>query len=137
MEMPYTVDQFHGVFRDDNSTRWPAQWALVDQALADSAPIIVALLVYPVWSARAGQSCPETPAFGLPCPASMFTIGLLFLAVPPAPPSPLIAPLLCCLVGAQAAFRCGVWSDLGLNAASAVGIGLPLTAGQPQRTPTS
>lgn len=93
MQMPFTVEQFRGVFRGYNPASWPARWVFVAMALAA-------------------------------------------LAVPPAPPSPLTAPLLCCLVGAQAAFLFGVWSDPGLIAAGAVGIGLPLTAGQPHRTPT-
>jgi hypothetical protein len=44
-------------------------------------------------------------------------------AVPPTPRSPLFAPLLRCLVGAQAAFLLGVLPDLGLIAAAVVGMG--------------
>ena len=102
MDMQFTVDQFHGVFRDDNTTLWPAQWRLV--------VIAFALVVYPVWSAYASHPCPETPTFGLPCPTTIFTIGLLCFAVPPTPRSPLIAPRLWCLVGAQAALGFGVRS---------------------------
>ena len=62
------------------------------------------------------------PTFGLPCPTTIFTIGLLCFAVPPTPRSPLIVPLLWCLVGAQAAFLLGVQPDLGLIAAGVVGM---------------
>ena len=70
------------------------------------------------------------PTFGLPCPTTIFTIGLLCFAVQPLPRSPLIGPLLWCLVGAQAAFFLGVQPDLGLIVAGAVSVGLLATAGR-------
>jgi hypothetical protein len=61
------------------------------------------------------------PTFGLPCPTTLFTIGLLACLVPPYPRSTLVVPVLWCLVGAQAAFLLGVPQDLGLLVAAAVG----------------
>jgi len=90
-------------------------------------------VVYPVWSAYAGHPYPATPTFGLPCPTTIFTIGLLCFAVPPMPRSPLIVPLLWCLVGAQAAFLLGVQPDLGLIAAAVVGVGIFAAVGQYHR----
>jgi hypothetical protein len=172
MALPFTVEQFYGVFRDYNAAVWPAQWFLVALALvavgavlrpqpwsgavvfiwqgvvrrrlsfrwvpglnamAGVVLIAFALVVYPVWSAYAGHPYPATPTFGLPCPTTIFTIGLLCFAVPPMPRSPLIVPLLWCLVGAQAAFLLGVQPDLGLIAAAVVGVGLLATAGQRHR----
>ena len=95
--------------------------------------IVFALVVYPVWSTYAGHPYPAIPTFGLPCPTTIFTIGLLAFAVPPTPRSPLVVPLLWCVVGAQAAFFLGVRPDLGLIAAAAAGIGLLVTAGQRHR----
>lgn len=100
------------------------------RATAGVALIVFALVVYPVWSAYAGHSYPATPTFGLPCPTTIFTIGVLAFAVPPYPRSPLVAPVLWCFVGAQAAFLLGVQPDLGLVAAALVGIGLLVTARQ-------
>jgi hypothetical protein len=40
MTVPFTVDQFYGVFRGYNTAVWPAQWRLV--ALAVTAPVRVA-----------------------------------------------------------------------------------------------
>ena len=213
MTLPFTVEQFYGVFRDYNTAVWPAQWLLVSMALAAvvavlrprpwsgvavcailallwtwialayhlaffariSPPayafaalsmvaaaafvwqgmvrrrlafrwapgqkaiagavlIVFALVVYPVWSAYAGDPYPATPTFGLPCPTTIFTIGVLCFAVPPTPRSPLVVPLLWCLVGAQAAFLLGVQPDLGLIAAAVAGLGLLATAGQRHRT---
>jgi hypothetical protein len=96
--------------------------------------VVFALVVCPVWSAHAGHRCPATPTFGLPCPTTLFTIGLLDFAVPLTPRSPVFAPLLCCLVGAQAAFLFGVQPDLGLMAAAVMGLGLLATACQRRRT---
>ncbi len=213
MALPFTVDEFYGVFRDYNTAVWPAQWFLVALAIAALAAVLrprpwsgvavsavlgvlwawialaydlaffarispaaygfaalsaagavvfgwkgvirrriafrwvpstkgaagvvlvaFALVVYPVWSAYAGHPYPATPTFGLPCPTTIFTIGVLCFAVPPTPRSPLVVPLLWCLVGAQAAFLLGVLPDLGLIAAAVVGLGLLATAGQRPRT---
>lgn len=213
MALPFTVDEFYGVFRDYNTAVWPAQWFLVALAIAAlvavlwprpwsgvavsavlgvlwawiamayhldffarispaayafaalsaagaavfvwqgvvrrrltfrwaSGPkamagvtlIVFALVVYPVWSSYAGHPYPATPTFGLPCPTTIFTIGLLCFAVQPTPRSALLAPLLWCFVGAQAAFLLGVQPDLGLIAAAMVGMGLLATARQRPRT---
>ncbi len=216
MKLPFTIEQFYGVFRNYNTSMWPAQWFLVAMALAavvatlrprpwsgvavsailgvlwawialayhlaffarisppayafaalsmigaavfiwqgvirrrltfqwvtgpkaltGAALIVFALVVYPVWSAYAGHPYPSTPTFGLPCPTTIFTIGMLCFAVPPAPRSPIIVPLLWCLVGAQAAFLLGVQPDLGLLPTGLVAIVLLATAGQTQRKVTS
>jgi hypothetical protein len=109
------------------------KWASNLKSIAGTALIVFALTVYPVWSIYAGHPYPEMPTFGLPCTTTIFTIGLLCFAVQPSPRSTLVVPLLWCLVGAQAAFLFGVWSDLGLIAAAAVGIWLLLTAGRRSR----
>lgn len=85
------------------------------------ALVAFALLVYPAWSVYAGHAFPAMPTFGLPCPTTLFTIGVLAFLVPPYPRSPLVVPVLWCLVGVQAAFLLGVWQDLGLLVAAVVG----------------
>jgi hypothetical protein len=211
MAIPFTVDQFYGVFRDYNNAVWPAQLVLLLLALAvvvlvlrpqpwsgvavsavlaflwawiavayhftfftrisppayafavvslagaavfawqgvirrrltfkwvpgwrcaaGAALIGFALLVYPIWSAVAGHRYPAVASFGLPCPTTIFTIGVLAFAQRPSQRSALVVPVLWCLVGAQAAFLLSVPPDLGLIAAVAVGIGLFVTA--PQRS---
>lgn len=214
MLLPFTVEQFFGVFRAYNETVWPAPWVLgalavaalwlttrpgrwSDQAisailgvlwlwlglayhLAFFAPInplayafaavsaagglaflwfgavqrrlrfrfstrgrgrvgmllvAFALVVYPGWSMLAGHRYPEFPTFGLPCPTTLFTMGLLAFLVPPYPRAALVAPLLWCLVGAQAAFLLGVPQDLGLLAAAAFGSFLLLQASSAKQAP--
>jgi hypothetical protein len=44
------------------------------------ALLVFALLVYPIWATLAGHGYPELPTFGLPCPTTIFTIGVLALA---------------------------------------------------------
>jgi Family of unknown function (DUF6064) len=83
--------------------------------------VVFALFIYPAWSLYSGHGYPGMPTFGLPCPTTLFTMGLLTFLVPPYPRSTLVVPVLWCLVGAQAAFLLGVWQDLGLLVAAAVG----------------
>ena len=200
MKLPFTIDQFFGVFRAYNETVWPAQVLLLVLALAAlgcvafprhwSGPVVSAILallwawlglayhlaffasinplayvfaavsvagalvfvwqgvvrrrlefrlarsartaiglglvffalvVYPAWSVYAGHRYPAMPTFGLPCPTTLFTLGLLALLVAPYPRGPLMVPVLWCLVGAQAAFLLGVPQDLSLLVAAVVG----------------
>jgi hypothetical protein len=205
MKIPFTVEQFFGVFRDYNLSVWPAQVLLV--ALAVAALILViapqrwsgvtissilaflwawmalayhlaffssinplayafaalslaaaavffwqgvvrrrlafrltagartavglglvffSLVLYPLWSFYAGHHYPALPTFGLPCPTTLFTIGLLAFLVAPYPRSPFVVPVLWCFVGAQAAFLFDVPQDLGLVVAGVAGIVLLL-----------
>jgi hypothetical protein len=85
------------------------------------ALVVFALFVYPAWSIYSGHGFSAMPTFGLPCPTTLFTMGLFTFLVPPYPRSTLVVPILWCLVGAQAAFLLGVWQDLVLLLAAAVG----------------
>ncbi len=201
MELPFTVEQFFGVFREYNLAVWPVQVFLVALAVAAIVLVVVpqrwsgvgvssilaflwawialayhlalfasinplayafasvslvcaglflwqgvvrrrlefkltagaraaigfglivyALAVYPVLSIYAGHRYPGLPTFGLPCPTTIFTIGLLAFLVAPYPRSPFVIPVLWCLVGVQAAFMFDMPQDLGLAVAGAFGI---------------
>lgn len=86
--------------------------------------IVFALVVYPTWSWLSGLRYLEKPTFGLPCPTTIFTVGLLALLVRPYPRSPLVVPVLWSLVGVQAASLLGVPQDLALAVVAVVGIAL-------------
>lgn len=86
------------------------------------ALVAFALVAYPAWSVLAGHRYPEFPTFGLPCPTTIFTVGMLAFLVPPYPRAALVAPVLWCFVGSQAAFLLGVPQDLGLLVAAAAGV---------------
>lgn len=84
--------------------------------------VVFSLAVYPAWSLYVGHRYPTLPTFGLPCPTTVFTIGLLAFTVSPSPRSAVVVPVLWSLVGSQAAFVLSVPQDLGLLAAALVGI---------------
>lgn len=115
---------WQGVVQRRLTFSWVAGW----RAVSGSALIVFALVVYPVWSAVAGHSYPAGASFGLPCPTTIFTIGVLAFAQRPSPRWALVVPVLWCFVGAQAAFLLSVPPDLGLIAAAVVGLGLLFTA---------
>jgi hypothetical protein len=76
--------------------------------------IVFALAVYPVLGFLLGQHYPAAPSFGLPCPTTVFTIGVLLLASAPVPRSLFVVPVLWAIVGSTAVFALGVLQDLGL-----------------------
>lgn len=93
--------------------------------------VLFALVAYPAWSAWSGHPYPAMPTFGLPCPTTLFTIGILSSLVAPYPRSPFVVPVLWCLVGSQAAFLLGVLQDLGLIVAAVAGITLMVRSREP------
>jgi Family of unknown function (DUF6064) len=79
-----------------------------------------ALVGYPLLSHGFGHRYPESPTFGLPCPTTILTLGLLLWAEPPAPWSVLAIPLAWSAIGTSAALQLGVREDLGLVVAGVV-----------------
>jgi hypothetical protein len=104
-------------------------WAGGLRGLLGGLLVVYALLVYPLWSVAAGHRYPAAPTFGLPCPTTIFTVGVLAFAVFPCPRSVFIVPILWCAVGAQAAFLLGVTQDLGLAVAGVIALFLAVRAG--------
>lgn len=84
--------------------------------------VVFALLVYPAWATLAGHGYPDLPTFGLPCPTTIFTIGLLSLVRGRAARSALAVPIVWSAIGGQAAFLLDVPPDLGLAAAGVVAL---------------
>jgi len=93
-----------------------------------------ALVAYPVWATQAGHGYPELPTFGLPCPTTIFTIGVLALASGAGLRTVLTVPILWSLVGSQAAFLLDVKPDLGLLVAGVVAMGLFIWPGSAQKS---
>lgn len=80
------------------------------------------LVVYPAWSWMAGHAYPHMPTFGLPCPTTLYTVGMLAFLAAPYPRKAHVVPILWSAIGAQAAFFLGVPQDLSLIAAGLIGI---------------
>jgi hypothetical protein len=197
MNLPFTVDQFLGVFRLYNDAMWPAQWILhvlalvvivlglrglpedgrrvsgilaflwlwagviyhlaffssvnraapifaalfVAQAVllftigvaqgrlafrarsdaagfAGGAIIAYALVIYPLLGHALGHRYPAAPTFGVPCPTTMFTLGMLLWVTPPVPKRLLVVPLVWTIVATMAALELGIREDFGLTVAA-------------------
>jgi len=103
-------------------------WTGGSRAFTGTVFVVFALVIYPVWSWRAGHAYPYMPTFGLPCPTTIFSIGLLAFLAPPYPRSPFVVPILWCLVGGTAAFLLGVTQDLALVVAAVAGVVLFIRA---------
>jgi hypothetical protein len=88
------------------------------------ALIAYALVGYPLLSAMLGRAFPELPTFGLPCPTTIFTLGMLAFLSAPFPRYVFAIPIAWALVGSQAALLLGVYEDLGLLVAALAGIWL-------------
>jgi hypothetical protein len=102
--------------RPSRGLRAAAGWLLVAYALAG----------YPAAAHLAGQRYPELPTFGLPCPTTIFTLGVLLLIA--APPRRLfVVPLLWSAIGTMGAVQLGIPQDYGLTAAGAIALGFVLT----------
>ncbi len=83
--------------------------------------VAYALFFYPLIGSVLGQLYPATPSFGLPCPLTIFTFGVLTLAVGRVPVHLLVIPCAWALVGISAALNFGVLEDLGLPVAALCG----------------
>ena len=118
---------WQGVVRRRLEFRWQAGVRGVTALLL----VVYALVVYPAWCYFAGRPYLETPTFGLPCPTTIFTMGLLACLVKPYRRSVFVVPVLWSLVGVQAAFLLSVPQDLGLAVVAVVGLVLIARARSP------
>lgn len=80
-----------------------------------------ALVIYPIIGYGLGRIFPSSPTFGVPCPTTIFTFGLLLWADRKVSLSLLIIPVLWSIVGTSAALNFGVKEDFGLFVAATMG----------------
>jgi hypothetical protein len=81
--------------------------------------LVVYALLYPIASLLQGMAYPRVPTFGVPCPTTIFTIGLLITTNPPDWRLAII-PVLWSMIGGSAALLLGVTADLVLLVAGAL-----------------
>lgn len=98
--------------------------------IAGGVLMVYALAVYPEIGRALGHSYPAAPTFGLPCPTTIFTFGLLLWAQPRVPLSVLVIPTAWAVIGSIAAVQLGVGEDAGLAVSAAVAIPLLVRHGR-------
>jgi hypothetical protein len=76
------------------------------------------IFLYPIVGWYFGQDWPAIPVFSLPCPTTIFTFGVLCLAVRPFPMTMLVIPVLWAAIGTSAAASLDVPEDFGLPVAA-------------------
>jgi len=75
---------------------------------------LYSLIFYPLLGYSFGHYYPSTPTFGLPCPTTIFTFGLLLLLEGRVNKVLFIIPLLWAVIGFTAALKLGILQDIGL-----------------------
>lgn len=103
------------------------------RGIAGAALVVFALVIYPAIGYLLGHRYPAAPTFGLPCPTTIFTLGLLLYAAHPVPRSVFVVPLLWAVVGSVAAFQLGVLEDLALLAAGLIVVVITVLSPAPNR----
>jgi hypothetical protein len=100
----------YGVFKNRSSFQFqPDTYGFTGALL-----ILYALIGYPILSSSFGHIFPYTPSFGLPCPTTIFTLGLLLWNRSKTSLAILIIPVLWSAIGFTAAFSLGIYEDTGL-----------------------
>ena len=82
--------------------------------IAGSLLILFSLIIYPVLGFIQGHIYPASPTFGLPCPTTIFTMGVLLWSDKKMPAILFIVPVLWSVVGFSAAHSLGIEEDIGL-----------------------
>lgn len=88
--------------------------------------ILYALVIYPILGLYFGHTFPRNPTFGLPCPTTIFTFGILLFAAKKISWYLVIIPFLWSLVGTSAAINLTIYEDFGLGIAGVFGFAILL-----------
>ncbi len=73
--------------------------------------ILIALVIYPPLGLYFGHVFPNSPTFGLPCPTTIFTFGLILMTERKIPVYLIIIPFVWSIIGFTAAFKFGMLED--------------------------
>ena len=88
--------------------------------------IVYALIIYPIFGILLGHTYPDNPTFGLPCPTTIFTFGMLLLVVKKIQFYFVVIPFLWAIIGLSAAINIRVYEDFGLIVSGVLGLMLIL-----------
>jgi hypothetical protein len=94
--------------------------------VAGGVLVVYSLLVYPLLGMAMGRAYPANPTFGLPCPTTIFTTGMLLWARPRVPWVLLVVPAIWSVIGVTAVRYFGVVEDSMLPVAGILGGALVL-----------
>lgn len=98
--------------------------------------IAYSLILYPLIGRALGHVYPQAPTFGVPCPTTIFTFGILLYSVHRIPWYIVIIPLLWSIVGFSAAMNLGIQEDYGLVIAGLLSTAI-LLFGKPKPSTTA
>jgi hypothetical protein len=112
-----TLFLYAGVIRSDLSFHCRVN----GRGVLGSLFILYALILYPVLGYFLGHVYPKSPTFGLPCPTTIFTFGILLWADVRVPGYLLVVPFLWSIIGFSAALMLGIREDIGLLFAGTIG----------------
>jgi len=101
---------FYGVIKDSFTFEYK-------KSLFNYAGIIFiayALIIYPVLGHLFGHQYPYSPTFGLPCPTTIFTFGILLFTNKKISLLLLTIPFVWSLIGTMAALKLSIYEDYGL-----------------------
>lgn len=89
-------------------------------SIIGGAFILYGLFIYPILGYFLGHVFPQAPSFGVPCPTTIFTFGILLWTDTKLSKYLLVIPVLWSIIGFSAAFQWGVWEDVMLLVAGVV-----------------
>ena len=101
---------YFGIMKD----KLKFQFRLNRYGITGMALIMFALIVYPLLGYWLGHAYPDSPTFGLPCPTTIFTFGILLFSSSRIPFSVIIIPAIWSIIGFSAAISLGMKEDTGL-----------------------
>lgn len=108
---------YNGVINQQLQYKIRKDWV----GIIGSVLIIYALIIYPILGYILGHGYPKQPTFGLPCPTTIFTLGILLFTVNKIKWYNIIILLLWSLLGFSAAVSLGIIEDTGLMIAGVLG----------------
>jgi hypothetical protein len=92
--------------------------------IAGGVLVSYGLIIYPLLGRYLGHVYPSAPTFGLPCPTTIVTCGVMLWTVGRVSKTVLVIPFLWSLIGSNAALSFGIYEDFGLFTAGIVMLGL-------------
>jgi len=84
--------------------------------------LLYGLFIYPILSYSFGHVYPKMPTFGLPCPTTIFTLGILLFSMDRLSWYIYFIPLLWSAIGVSAAIALSITEDLALGTAGIIAL---------------